>query len=100
MSDLFIPTRFVSRMISGSYSMLLPWFFALIFLPSIVKLCFRDAAAAQHLAAMGPVAGGFWLSSRLAPARVNTVILGTVLAGALALLNWLAGVEFDCCGLN
>lgn len=76
---------------------LLPLFFVLAFLPCFLRLTFAGLPAVLPLAAIGPMAAGFWLAAALRETRVHSVALGGVTAGLLWLANWVMFAGGVCC---
>jgi hypothetical protein len=75
----------------------LPFFFAIAFLPGILQLALPELPVANPLAALGPVAAGFWLAAGLREIRMNFALLGSLIATLLWVANWLMTADGGCC---
>ena len=75
----------------------LPLFFALAFLPSILRLIWHDFPVASPMTALGPVIAGFWFAATIREIRVIFALLGTLITTLLWSVNWLMFAGGDCC---
>ena len=75
----------------------LPLFFALAFLPSILRLATLDVAVTNPFAALGPLAAAFWLAASLREIRVNFAVMATIVTALLWSANWLMMASCICC---
>lgn len=78
----------------------LPFFFALAFLPGILRLGLHDFPVTNPLVALGPAAAGFWLAAGFREIRASFALLGTLIAALLWLANWLMTADANCCSLH
>lgn len=75
----------------------LPLFFALAFLPSILRLATLHMSVTNPLIALGPVIAGFWLAASVREIRVGFALLGALVATVLWSANWLMMAGGACC---
>jgi hypothetical protein len=75
----------------------LPLFFALAFLPSIIRLAGHDFPVTNPLTALGPVIAGFWLAAGIREIRVSIALLGTLITTLIWTANWLMLAGHGCC---
>jgi hypothetical protein len=75
----------------------LPLFFALAFLPSILRLAWHDFPVANPMTAFGPVIAGFWLAAGIREIRVSFALLGTLITTLIWTANWLMMAGGGCC---
>jgi hypothetical protein len=75
----------------------LPLFFALAFLPSILRLATLHVPVTNPLVALGPVIAGFWLAASVREIRVRFALLGALIATVLWSANWLMMAGGFCC---
>ena len=75
----------------------MPFFFALAFLPGVLRLALPDFSATNLLAALCPVGAAFWLAASFRELRLNFVMLGTLSATLLWAVNWLILAGHSCC---
>ena len=75
----------------------LPFFFALAFLPSILRLAGIDFLTANSAAAFGPVMAGLWLAAGIRRTGVSFLLLGPFLTTVLGAVNWLMVAGHLCC---
>jgi len=73
------------------------FFCALAFLPSVLHLAWQNLPVTNPIAALGPVAAGFWFASSIREIRVNSVLLGTLITMLLWSVNWLMFAGHACC---
>ncbi len=78
----------------------LPLFFALAFLPSILHLVLHGFGVTNPLAALSPVAAGFWLAAGFRGNRVGFTMLGALVAALLWSVNWLMTAGGGCCSID
>jgi hypothetical protein len=78
----------------------LPLFFALAFLPSLLRLASFGVVGLHPLLALGPVAAGAWFAARHHENQVRFVLLGTGLATLLWAVNWLMLAGDGCCSFR
>ena len=75
----------------------LPLFFALAFLPGILRLVLHDFPVTNPLAALSPAAAGFWLAAGFREIRVSYALLGALMTTLLWAANWLMMAGGFCC---
>jgi len=75
----------------------LPFFFALAFLPSILRLALPDFTVTNPLAALRAVAAGFWLAALFREIRMRFALLGVLVTALLWSANWLMTAGGGCC---
>jgi len=75
----------------------LPLFFALAFLPSLLHLATIAVLKTNPLAALGPVIAGFWLAAGIREIRVSCTLLGTLITTLIWMANWLMMAGHGCC---
>jgi len=75
----------------------LPFFFTLAFLPGILRLVLPELPAMNPLAALCPMAAGFWLAAGLREIRMHFALLGIFLTTLLWAANWLMLAGHGCC---
>jgi hypothetical protein len=98
MKTLIHSAQNLPRLISNPLNVTaLPLFFALAFLPSILRLAWYDFPAANPATALGPVIAGFWLAAGIREIRVSLVLLGPFLTTLIYAINWLMLAGHGCC---
>jgi hypothetical protein len=98
MKTLIRSGQVISRSLVSPFSRAaLPLFFALAFLPGIMRLMSPDMPAENPVAAMGCVIAGFWLATSFREIRVNSMLLGSLVTALLWSANWLMMAGGDCC---
>jgi hypothetical protein len=75
----------------------LPFFFAMAFLPGILRLLLSDFPVTNPLAVLSPVAAGFWFAMSFREIRMNFALLGVLVTVLLWSANWLMMAGGDCC---
>jgi hypothetical protein len=75
----------------------LPLFFALAFLPSLLRLAAFAVPVTNPLAALGPIAAGFWFAASVREIRYPLALLGPVVSALLWSVNWLMMAGGVCC---
>ena len=75
----------------------LPLFFALAFLPGILHLVLPDFSVTNPLAALSPVAAGYWFATSFREIRMNFALIGVLVAVLLWSANWLMMAGGGCC---
>jgi hypothetical protein len=75
----------------------LPFFFALAFMPVLLRLMLHDVPMTNPLAALSPVAAGFWLAAGFREIRLGFALLGALTTALLWLANWLMTAGGGCC---
>ncbi len=75
----------------------LPLFFALAFLPGVLRLVLHGFSVTNPLVALGPVAAGYWLAASFQEIRVSYALLGALMTALLWAVNWLMLAGHSCC---
>jgi hypothetical protein len=75
----------------------LPFFFGLAFLPGILRLVLPDFPVTNPLAALSPVAAGFWFAASFREIRMSFALLGLLVTALLWSANWLMMAGGGCC---
>ena len=75
----------------------LPLFFALAFLPGILHLVLPDFSVTNPLAALSPVAAGYWFATSFREIRMSFALIGVLVAVLLWSANWLMMAGGGCC---
>ena len=76
-----------------------PLFFALAFLPILLHLAAFAAPVYGLLAALGPLAAGFWLAASGHGIRLHFLLLGPVFGALLWAVNSPMLVKGSCCAV-
>jgi len=66
-------------------------------LPSILHLVLPDFSVTNPLAALSPVAAGFWFATSFREIRMSFALIGVLVAVLLWSANWLMMAGGGCC---
>jgi len=75
----------------------LPLFFALAFMPCILRLTTIGFGSTQMLPLLGPVTAGFWLACSLREQCASLALLGPLMSALLLAVNWVMLAGHSCC---
>ena len=101
MKTLIRPAQNFPRLISNPLNAAaLPLFFALAFLPSILRLAWHDFPVTNPVTALGPVIAGFWLAAGIRKIRVSLALLGALITTIFWSVNWVMTAGACCSTLG